>query len=332
MELNNWRKQIKPITPRTLPGVVHTAGLEPCMVRTARSLKQLHRIRPGSYSFHPQEPDKNNFYADLERITLERISAITKFVRPDSALSHTSAAALWGLPMSPTSMLPHITSQSTSNSTPKNLIIHRTSLPAEHVTSINGLRVTTIERTIVDCLRLLPPAQGLIFADSALTIGLNRELAIHINQELPSARFRQRAHDLLEFAALGAESPQESILRFHLGSVGWPGLETQVPVLTPIGWSYLDVGLLREKVGFEYDGMDKYSGDALRQEKIREHSLRNEGWHIERFIASDLRDPQLLHARLRTIAHDRGVKMEQTALMQHAKFDLVASYRTRPRR
>lgn len=262
-------------------------------------------------------------YKGRELTVLERISAVRKFLREDDCFSHVSAATLWGLPIPPGYSNPHIASppRSVNHTAPGGVIRHRVDVPPEHRTMLGDVAVTNLERTTVDCLRLLPSELGIVIADSALRIGMNRDLALEINRALPNPRFRRRADALLVFADIGSESPRESQLRFHLSVAGWQGLETQTHLYADGGDYYLDISASDYQVGFEFDGLGKYTTDVLRQEKLREHTLRAAGWHIERFISRDLTPPDLLQSRLRQIARDRNIPLgtsELQRVLQHS--------------
>lgn len=285
--------------------------------------QRVRRLRHGIYGLNSQAEEGLDSYKGRELTVLERISAVRGFLTDDDCFSHTSAAALWGLPLTPGYDIPHFSSPSTSpnHAAARGTIRHRMDVLPEHRTMLGDVAVTSLERTTVDCLRLLPPELGIAIADSTLRVGMDRDLALEINQTIPNRRFRKRAHALLAFADIGAESPRESQLRFHLSVAGWQELETQTYVYADGADYYLDVTASGYQVGFEFDGLDKYTPDALRQEKLREHKLRAAGWHIERFISRDLMSPDLLHSRLRQIARDRNITLGTSDLqraLQHS--------------
>jgi hypothetical protein len=70
-------------------------------------------------------------------------------------------------------------------------------LPAHHVEELNGLRVTSPARTVVDCLRELPLPDAVAIADAALRRGLI-EVA-----ELEAVRQEQRGWPFITAADTG---------------------------------------------------------------------------------------------------------------------------------
>ncbi|WP_040594226.1 type IV toxin-antitoxin system AbiEi family antitoxin domain-containing protein [Timonella senegalensis] len=323
MQTQNWRKQPQAPTPRQLPEVLVAREVDRTALSRAVKRQLMRRVRPGIYRFSGNDEMRAERFKQHELVVLERISAVRKFLRDDDCFSHVSAATLWGLPIPPGYSNPHIASPPTSvnHTAPIGVIRHRVEVPPEHRTMLGDVAATSLERTTVDCLRLLPPELGIAIADSALRVGMDRDLALEINQTIPNRRFRKQAHALLAFADIGAESPRESQLRFHLSVAGWQELETQTYVYADGADYYLDVTASGYQVGFEFDGLGKYTADALRQEKLRDHKLRAAGWHIERFISRDLTPPDLLQSRLRQIARDRNIPLgtsELQRVLQHS--------------
>lgn len=318
MSYRSPRKQARPPQPRTLPSLVHAQNLDSNVIKKHLENQAIVRLRHGIYTAQSADHQKPEPFADELKLLLQRIAATQKFVPSSGAFSHTSAAALWGLPIIRHELVPRISGVFSGHAKVELVKKHHAVLPAADVRVLSGVPLTSLERTTVDCLRLLRPADGLIIADAALRIGLDRERALQINKDLTNPRYRRRTAELLRFADIGAESPGESVMRWHLGVVGWPGIETQVPVETAGGVRFLDAGDVVHRVGWEYDGRGKYVEDALFAEKAREHNLRLAGWHIERFIADDFKDINRLHSRLTDIAAMFKVQLSESLLAQYA--------------
>ena len=90
--------------------------------------------------------------------------------------------------------------------------VHRASLGPDDILRVGGTRVTSTDRTLVDCLRLLPADEALAVADSALRAGVTparlRRLADGI-----SGPGRPQARRLASQADGRAANPFESVLR-----------------------------------------------------------------------------------------------------------------------
>jgi hypothetical protein len=176
--------------------------------------------------------------------------------------------------------------------------------PAPSV-EIDGLRVTTLARSVVDVARVATFVQSVAMADSAL------------HGQIPSSRFRARAaiaHDELrsELAALGpvpgssscrgvlrfadgaSGSAGESVSRVGIHLLGLPAPLLQVPFYDAFGligvvdfW-WPEFGLVGE-----FDGVGKYlreefargrsSAQVVVEEKAREDRLRALGPRVTRW-------------------------------------------------
>ncbi len=75
-----------------------------------------------------------------------------------SALSHVSAALVWGLP-NPRGQLRRVemtvTEQPRISRAASPVHLHRARLPDRHLRTLDDLRVTSAARTVVDCFRTL---------------------------------------------------------------------------------------------------------------------------------------------------------------------------------
>ncbi len=112
--------------------------------------------------------------------------------RQRAALSHRSAAELWGL-RSGRSAPAHVTAPLARQSRP-GAFFHESRLPADEVTLHDGIRVTTVPRTLFDCATILRPRQ----LESAMNQAeLQRLLDQRIAAELDGRAFHdaQRAFD-----------------------------------------------------------------------------------------------------------------------------------------
>ncbi|SDC86269.1 hypothetical protein SAMN05216410_2416 [Sanguibacter gelidistatuariae] len=181
---------------------------------------------------------------------------------------------------------------------------HTAALRADEMTVVDGIPVTSLARSVVDCARTLSERQALVIADSALRRGLSVD-------DLESALLRARgsrgickACSILPLADARAESPGESLLRLVVVRGGLPAPELQIAVDTHLGRRYVDLGWSDLKVAVEFDGRIKYTTDgggadqAFYDEKRRQDALEELGWLVVRVMWEDLYNPAALVARL----------------------------------
>lgn len=229
----------------------------------------------------------------------------------DNVLSHRSAAVLHGLPL-PRGVLTHV--EVIREHTAKGRrgpVVHRRNAPLgpQDAATMDGLRVTSLERTAVDLARTLPYEWGVIACDAALHSGGRRE---RMEAEVDSGRGRQGngvARRVVAFADGRAESPAESLSRVQMQRVGLPMPELQYRVLldgTVVART--DFAWLDQRVVGEVDGRIKYdqllapgetAADVVLAEKRREESIRQAGYWLVRWGWAEACRPQVLGARIR---------------------------------
>jgi hypothetical protein len=196
------------------------------------------------------------------------------------------------------------------------------------ITVVNGLRVTTLERTALDCARTLPPRRALPIVDSILRMltrpnrfeRVRSDAAMTAARENLRARLAQlgrcsgvvRARAVVEHADGFSESPGETDLRWIAVSHGLPRPVLQLRVATDEGVFFTDMGWefggrgsrggAARGVAAEFDGAGKYletSGpDSLLLEKQREDAIRATGIIVHRYVDRHLRDADTAFARL----------------------------------
>lgn len=229
----------------------------------------------------------------------EIIAAAAALIRPDSVISHASAASAHGLDVL---TMPRRATQSTNSRAhavaDAATVVHAASLPDDEV----GRWITNCARTVVDIARS-GIRGGLVVADSAL----RNELVTM--DELRAAVNRQRgwrgvtaARRVLDLASPFSESPLESVTRLFLDDHGVPLPEQQRWINTHRGWYRVDGLWERETVVLEADGLQKYRErlEALPDEKLREEALRRAGYDVVRVMWRDLfREPEQTVARIR---------------------------------
>ncbi|WP_324653473.1 hypothetical protein [Georgenia sp. H159] len=270
----------------------------------------LRRVRPGAYVWVP---------ADLTGWQEERFLAFARCVaygaqlRADLTFSHESAALLHGLPLWSYGNKTFVHQPyGWSGEGDPDLVRRSGHLADTDRETVQGLPVTSLERTVTDCARVLHPRDALVVTDAALRrlaqVKRNdrdgsldrmadvRALLLERLEALGPARGVVQARAVVAAANGLAESPGETVQRWIAVSHGLPEPDLQVPVRTRLGLFYLDGAWHGDgwKLGLEHDGAVKYGGDGadaavvVEQEKEREDAIREEGYPIMRTVAKDL--------------------------------------------
>jgi hypothetical protein len=220
--------------------------------------------------------------------------------------SHASGAALFGLPV-PTD-LPGWLTRLPPGSTRYGpwLNVEVATVPSRDQREIDGIPVTSLRRTVADCLRHLQPRDGLAVADAALhrVPGLLPAVADVLEQcaEWPYAA---RAARLLPLVDGRRESPLESWSFLYFVAHELPLPEPQVELFDEHGnfLGRVDDWWDDWNLAGEADGKSKYAvpdgltidaaQQLLHEEKRREDGIRQHGVDVVRWGARDLFDDRL---------------------------------------
>ncbi len=282
---------------------LHRLGVDETELRSLRRSGQVRHVRRGAYAADP--PDGP---AAAHRLLL---SATLPLLSSDACTSHTSAGLLHGLPWWAT--VPdrvHVTRSRSGGGRRNGLVhVHPGLLEADERTVIDGLPVTSLARTVADCLRWLPFRQGVAVADAGLRLGLDRaELDDQVRRAAGRAG-AATARRASAFADGRAESVGESFSRVVIHELGLPEPDLQVEVRDDAGVlvGRCDFGWRRHRTLGEFDGKIKYGrllrdgqepGDVVFDEKVREDALRDLDNEVVRWIDADLRAPDRLRSRI----------------------------------
>ncbi|MGP4044155.1 hypothetical protein [Streptomyces sp. 2A115] len=162
------------------------------------------------------------------------------------------------------------------------VLVHRMPLGEGDVVRRDGLRATTIDRTLADLLRAGPRDEALVAVESALTwrrVGqvrrppLTTRSLIALALETPAARGAERARRWLKLADSSSGSPAETIARLRMHDAGLRP-EGQAEVRTPNGRRrYLDFLFRAEGLAVEIEG---YAYHGTRESHRRDIARFNE--------------------------------------------------------
>jgi hypothetical protein len=265
---------------------------------------ELTRIRRGAYA-SSEQLDPHLDHRRLLVATLGQTSA-------ESVVSHYSAAVLHGLPVRlPLPPRVHLTRPRPSGGKIRTYVhLHVGALSELEVCEIDGYRVTSLARTVVDLARVLDRAEAVAVGDAALSRGLAPDELDVVLGLSRRRRGRAAAYRAISFLDGRSESVGESWSRVALAAAGLPTPELQYEVRGPSGtligradfcWEF------HRTLG-EFDGRVKYhrllkpgqdASDVVFEEKRREDALRDLGWQVVRWTWDDLGTTARLAERIR---------------------------------
>ena len=305
-----------PDTPVASTRELVAAGLDERVLTAAVRSGVILRLRRGAYV-------RNAYWIGVKPWARDRLRIDAHFESTGglSSYSHVSAARLHGCQTWRAGPLVHVTTgySNSRKSAGNDVRTHRAALDAGEVTTLltndgREMRVTTLERTVLDCARILPLAQAAVIGDHALRKGASLEALRAMLERSPVKRGSRRAADLLEILDARSESAGETRTRLLLQSFG---LRTFIPQLAidARGGSYrADFADPVRKAVIEFDGATKYfdyrpTGEVLVAERRRENALREEGWAVLRLEWSHLDRPAELRRRLAAfLARESGTQ------------------------
>jgi hypothetical protein len=297
-------RKVRYRTPKLLTLPITVRGVQLPERTLNRELREgtICRVTPGIYGPPVIARAGENRYEQEVCEHLVRISAAAWNLQDNETISHLSAGVLWGIDGAEPPIRVHSTRPVRSGSNGFGRRRFHAAIPTEHLNVDAGIPVTSLARTAVDCMRVLPAERAL--ADAALLFGADRRQLIDINQALTLPRMRRQTDELLRLASPNVDSPKESELRLLALYAGVPHPIPQLEVVVDGNVYYLDVGDPDLMLALEYDGKSKYRGEeALYKEKIRQENLERAGWRVIRTDAQDIwranRLIREIHAHLR---------------------------------
>lgn len=235
-----------------------------------------------------------------------------------------SAAVLHGLPLyrlAPKNVHVAIIG-SRHGRTTAGVIWHNVAVDPADIVEIDGIRCTSLDRTILDLARTTAATVSVAAADAAL-----RAVSVHGRLQDPEVeqawkirmlaradgvhgRGVRKARRIISLADGRAQLPGESVSRLHLATLGFAEPDLQTHVVGAAGDDYwLDFGFRRSRCFGEFDGRSKYLDEEMRgglsieevvlAEKAREDDIRGvTGWRLARWGSRDIRTVATFGAKL----------------------------------
>lgn len=315
-----------PREPVSCPIALFVAGDDQPAARP-RASGQLARVRHGVYA--PAAPWKA--LKPWERY-LVRVHALAA-VRPGTVFCLESAASLFGLPVFGEPRKIHVFDTVWPTSHGYGDVVLHTSRDGRPSIQLGSLMVTSAASTVVDLVRVLPPAFGLAVADAAIsptrngTCSIDELVALGLEQCNP--RGRRRMDWVWSRADQRAESSGESVSRAVIEWLGFARPELQREFRTDgfldrTDFFWPDYRVIGESDGYaKYDGRDKESVlAAIKAEKKREARLRRQSNGFARWDWASALQAEPLRAAL---------LQEGLPLVSSPQPTLLATLRSNPR-
>lgn len=186
---------------------------------------------------------------------------------------------------------------------PAGIVVRSYDLAPEQIRRVNGMRVTTAERTAFDIGRSLPAPHAVPILDALMrATGITAGDVTPLATAGVGARGVRRLRATLEMCDACAESPQESRLRVLLIAAGLPKPQAQIEFFDEYGHAFIrvDMGWPQWKVAVEYDGVQHWNDARQRAWDIERIALlESRGWVVIRVSAAMLSRPQVVVDRVR---------------------------------
>ena len=255
-------------------------GVPRSVVLQAIEARALYRVRHGVLARPPAGPQATEQrYRNLVRTE-------SAHLLPDRILSHLSAAVIHGLPTigSLPTRIDTVSPDGVRSQASPGVIVHRTPVsPAVEV--VDGMLVTSVERTIVDLASTSTLLVAVVAIDAALRLGQTDVARLHDELDRVAPRYgRRKARLAIEFGDGRSANAGESLSRVRMWQLGFSPPELQVHVSTSDGEFDVDFGWESVPAFGEFDGVQKYvreeflhgedAAHAVVREKRREDSIR----------------------------------------------------------
>ncbi len=270
------------------------AGLSRKSIESRMRSGHLLRLHPGVYAVGHARLRSEGFWL-----------AAVLAVGPGAALSHRDAAGLHGLrPANHTRV--DVSTTRHARSSPK-LEVHRTRvLAAQDVTTIRGIPVTTVARTLLDLAGRIPRdhlAKAIKEAERQRTFDLNAiEAAIARTRGRTGRGHRALNHALEEHGALGLSASDSALEDAFLRLVRRAGLSKPATQALEEGFR-IDAVWRTRRVAVELDGWSTHhTRHAFERDRERDAVLTAAGWRVVRFTYAQVtRRPDAVVETLRRL-------------------------------
>ena len=210
-----------------------------------------------------------------------------------AALSHRSAAALWGLRPSLRG-LTEVTAPRRRR--PRHGIeMHRGNLPGGEVTVLRGIPITTVARTLFDLAAVLGRRQVERAVHEAEARRLDDSLSLHeLVARHPGRRGVAAIRAILAAGRIGStvtRSELEARFARFLDAIGLPRPEVNTSIQVGGRWVEADCVWRAQRLIVELDGHAFHATTAAyERDRARDRSLHVGGWRVVRITWRQLHD------------------------------------------
>ncbi|WP_066287209.1 hypothetical protein [Arthrobacter sp. B6] len=211
------------------------------------------------------------------------------------AASHLTAAELLVLPRRQQKGTPDmyhvIRPEGSAHLNRAHVIVHRMKLYSDEVTTVDGIPVTTPERTWLDMAETLTVDELVAMGDSCVRVpraGIEgRDMPLCSLADLQrmidrhkGKRGLRRAKEAIKLIRVGSDSPQETLLRLAIVRAGLPEPELNVPIIGDDGLRHHepDLSYRKYRIGIEYEGELHGEEGQIVRDITRSENYEAVGW------------------------------------------------------
>lgn len=236
----------------------------------------------------------------------QRVRAVS-LITDGSAVSHVTAARLWGFPL-PRRMQAdesvHVTRPATSTAVRrKGVIGHSAVLVPGEVVMFDGVRLTSRVKTWFDLAAEIAVEDLVVIGDHLVRVPRPRfesrfEAYARISDLRDIIKEHKGKHGIadagkaVELVRVGADSAPETRLRLALLGAGLPEPELNQPLMDDNGvaWHEPDMQYRQYKIAIEYEGDHHRTAEQLARDIRRGENTAALGWHERRVSKAEMHD------------------------------------------
>jgi hypothetical protein len=243
-----------------------------------------------------------------------RLVAVTRVIRSDAGVSHRAAAFVHGLPGGRTDLV-EVSSPQKKRVQRAGVIAHESKkLRAVDLTEVDGIRVTTVARTLLDLGAVCSPD----VVEMAVDRALHRKLTTirELQQLLAAIGERGRSGAGVLRGVVTARDPKqaptestmETMLRRVLRAHGLPDPVPQYVIRDRgVFVARVDFAYPEHRIAIEYDSLEHHVGTrAHLRDNARRLRIESERWHVVVATVDDVRSGGDLLARALRAQFDPG--------------------------
>lgn len=239
-------------------------------------------------------------------LTPQLLARAATMVVQDAAVSHHTAAVLWGA-IVPETPHTHVSVRVDRDRRRREGLRCHVS-PCRVTTTHQGLPVTTPAQTFLDLVHHLGLVDLVILGDSLVHVGVATEAELIRAAGSVTGRGGALAREAAQLVRAGSQSPMETRVRLMFRFAGLPEPTTQLRVGDADRTYYLDLAWPELKVAAEYDG--RQHAESPRQwghDLGRREWLDGNGWRLVVLRAPDVYDePWATILRVQHVLATRG--------------------------